>query len=233
MNDYAIVTGASSGLGYCLCEGLLKRGYNLIMIARDEEKLEKSKQALENENADASILVYAGDVSNEEFVESVFSLVTEQQMNIKYVFNCAGVGRFGPAENNTRENIDIALSASLIGLILMSSKAIGLFKENGGVIVNIMSTAALKGNPNESIYCAAKWGARGFTEAIKAATKGTATKVVAVYPGGMNTPFWNPECGQMPNVAKFMNPAEVAEETLSAVSDRKTMYVSELTIDRK
>lgn len=233
MNDYAIVTGASSGLGYCLCEGLLKRGYNLIMIARDEAKLEKSKQALEKENADASILAYAGDVSNEEFVESVFSLATEQQMNIKYVFNCAGVGRFGPAENNTRENIDIALSASLIGLILMSSKAIGLFKENGGVIVNIMSTAALKGNPNESIYCAAKWGARGFTEAIKAATKGTATKVIAVYPGGMNTPFWNPECGQMPNVAKFMNPAEVAEEILSAVSDRKTMYVSELTIDRK
>lgn len=83
------------------------------------------------------------------------------------------------------------------------------------------------------MYCAAKWGARGFTEAIKAATKGTKTKVLGVYPGGMNTDFWSSECGMTPDVTKFMKPEEVAEEIVHAVLEKKSMYVSDLTIDRR
>lgn len=232
MKKIAIVTGGGSGLGFCLGEELLKKQIDVCIIGRKESKLQKAQTELSRTYGNR-IQYFAGDISDESFVKDMYIELEKNSIYVQYLFNCAGTGQFGPAENNNRDMIDIAFNASLIGLILMSSNALRLMKENGGTIVNIMSTAALKGNPNESIYCAAKWGAKGFTEAIKAATKGTKIKVVGVYPGGMNTGFWSPECGMVPDVTKFMNPSEVAEEIISSVIERKTMYVSDLTIDRR
>lgn len=232
MKKIAVVTGGGSGLGYCLNEELLKHGIDVFIIGRQEKKLHETQVKLSGSYGE-KIHYIVGDISDEVFVKKIFSNLKKDNYYIQYLFNCAGTGRFGSAEENSREKIDVAFSASLIGLILMSSNAIKAMKEDGGTIVNIMSTAALKGNPNESVYCAAKWGARGFTEAIKAATKGTKTKVLGVYPGGMNTDFWSPECGMAPDVTKFMNPIEVAEEIVHATLERQSMYVSDLTIDRR
>lgn len=232
MKKIAVVTGGGSGLGFCLSEALLKREMDVYIIGRQKSKLQKAQAELSQIYGN-KIQYIAGDISDEAFVKNMYLGLEKNNNYVQYLFNCAGTGQFGPAEDNNREMIDIAFNASLIGLILMSSHALKLMKESGGTIVNIMSTAALKGNPNESIYCAAKWGAKGFTEAIKAATKGTKTKIVGVYPGGMNTGFWRPECGMVPDVTKFMDPKEVAEEIVSSVLERKTMYVSDLTIDRR
>lgn len=232
MGNLAIVTGGSSGLGFCLSKELLKKGFDLCIIGRNETTLQNAKKELEQEGT-SEVRCFVGDVSDETFVNHFFKEIGKWDFKLKYLFNCAGEGQFGPTEDNTRKQIDIAFSASLIGLMLMSSNALKAMKDSGGTIVNIMSTAALKGNANESVYCAAKWGARGFTEALKAATKGSKVKVVSVYPGGMNTAFWKPECGQMPDVSKFMNPAEVAENIINAVTEKCSMYVSEMVIDRK
>ncbi len=48
----------------------------------------------------------------------------------------------------------------------------------------------MKGNKQEALYCATKWGERGYTESLKATYKGTSVKIIGVYPGGMNTEFW-------------------------------------------
>ena len=232
MKKIAIVTGGGSGLGYSMSEELLRHEIDVCIVGRKEDKLNNAKAKLKSIYGD-KINYIAGDISDEQFVNNLYLDLVGNNNYVQYLFNCAGVGQFGPAEANNRKMIDIAFNASLIGLVLMSSNAIKFMKEDGGTIVNIMSTAALRGNPNESIYCAAKWGARGFTESIKAATKGTQTKVIGVYPGGMNTDFWSPECGMVPDVTKFMNPKEVAEEIVHAVLERKSMYVSDLTIDRR
>ena len=232
MKNIAVVTGGATGLGYCLTEELLKRGHDVCMIGRRENKLAEAKDALTSQYGD-KIQYIVGTISDEDFVTNLYASFEQKEEQVQYLFNCAGTGQFGPVENNTRKMIDIALDASLIGLMLMSSSAVNHMKEAGGMIINIMSTAALKGKPGETVYCAAKWGARGFTEALREAVKGTKTKVVSVYPGGMATEFWSPECGIDMNTSKFMKPAEVACTILDAVLDKETLYVSELTIDRR
>lgn len=233
MNEkIAIVTGGASGLGYALSEELLKNNISVYMIGRNENKLQKVYEKLSEKYA-VSISYMVGDISDELFVQEIFEKLKSEDKTIDYLFNSAGVGRFGSVLENTREKIDEAFRASLIGLILMSSNAVRYMKENGGTIINIMSTASLKGNANESIYCAAKWGARGFTESLKTELKGSNIKVVSVYPGGMQTDFWNEECGMRPDVTKFMLPEEVAEEIVHAILDKKSMYVGELILERK
>jgi short-subunit dehydrogenase len=99
-------------------------------------------------------------------------------------------------------------------------------------IINIMSTSAHIGRPEETIYCAAKFGARGFTEALRAELKGTKRNIIAVYPGGMKTDFWKAP-GQNRNISGFMDPAFVSEKIVNAVLDSKGLSVSDITIVRK
>lgn len=234
MKEIAIVTGGSAGLGYCIAQELITREMDVCLIGRKEQKLQQAQIQLEKKKQKGEIIYFAGDVSDETFVKTIFSELKMEGRHINYLFNNAGVGNFGCAEDNTKDRIDINFNASLTGLILMSSNALKAMKgDNGGTIVNIMSTAALKGNPNESVYCAAKWGAKGFTESIKAETKNSNIKVIGVYPGGLKTGFWSPECGMMPNVATFMEPEEVAEVIVHTVMERNSMYVTDITIDRK
>ncbi|MDD5796487.1 MAG: SDR family NAD(P)-dependent oxidoreductase [Oscillospiraceae bacterium] len=231
MKNIHIITGGGSGLGFAIAKKLTAMGENVAIVGRDINKLSSAKIKIKIDN-NSDILTFSGDISDEKFVNHLFSEITASY-KVVCLYNCAGVGRFGEPENNNIDMINDAISGSLIGLILMSSSAIKYMKDCGGNIINIMSTAALKGNPLESVYCAAKWGARGFTESLKAYTKGSNIKVMGVYPGGMNTDFWNDKCGAKPDTSKFMDADEVAEQIVLSTVKRKSMCVSDITIDRK
>ena len=98
------------------------------------------------------------------------------------------------------------------------------FQNDGGTIVNILSTAALIGKPNESVYCAAKWGARGYTESLKAEAKGTKARIISVAPGGMDTPFWSERR------ADFMDPKDIAAIVVDAIE--RPVGLNEIVINR-
>jgi uncharacterized protein len=118
-------------------------------------------------------------------------------------------------------------------MILLTSEILRITPENEELtIVNIMSTSALYGRDKETIYCAAKWGARGYTEALRTELKGTKRNIIAVYPGGMKTDFYKAS-GQNRDLSGFMNPNEVAEKIVHAVLNSEKLVVSDIIISRK
>jgi NAD(P)-dependent dehydrogenase (short-subunit alcohol dehydrogenase family) len=196
----AIVTGASSGLGRAIAELL---GLRMPVVGVSRRGL--------------------GDASNPETARRAIE-EAERLGAIDILVNCAGVGIFGPAGSYDESAIDRVLDANLKATIVFCDALYPRFKEHGGTIVNVLSTAALIGKPNETVYCAAKWGARGYTEALRAEAKGTKARVISVAPGGMDTPFW-PERRET-----FMDPNEVAAVIVDAI-ERK-VNVTEITITR-
>ena len=194
----AIVTGASSGLGLEIAE-LLAQRMPVVGVSRRDY----------------------GDASDPGTARRAIE-EAERFGPIDLLVNCAGVGIFGPVGFYDEQAIDTVLDANLKSTIVFCNAVFPRMKE--GTIVNVLSTAALIGKPNESVYCAAKWGARGYTEALRAEAKNTKVRVVSVAPGGMDTPFW-PE-----RRANFMDPREVAEVIVDAI-DRK-VNVTELVIQR-
>jgi short-subunit dehydrogenase len=143
------------------------------------------------------------------------------------------MGLFTKAHNSTSALIDTIFEANLKGMILLTSEILRLAPEDEELtIVNIMSTSALLGRAEETIYCAAKWGARGYTEALRTELKGTKRNIIAVYPGGMRTSFWDIP-GQNRDISSFMDPAEVAEKIVNAVIVTDKMFVTDITINRK
>jgi short-subunit dehydrogenase len=223
----AIITGASTGLGFELSVRLAAEGYFVIGVARHQPQ---DSRWIKLEKAGCVRFVEA-DVSDQETVSEVISIATESG-NYSLLINCAGQGVFGAADSYSAQDVSDVLSANLIGLILFCTKSLPAFVSTSGTIVNIMSTASQVGRANETIYCAAKWGARGYTEALRIELKGKPVRIFAVYPGGMKTPFWQKAKGHNVNPEKFMDPAEVADELVFALRQKRTLQVTDIFLNR-
>ena len=228
MKTITIITGGHSGLGLEIAKIISMEG-NVCVVGRDVGKLRISKEIISKE-AKGDIVTYKADVSDENQVKDLF--IHLSNYNICKVINCAGVGRFGAPENINTEMVIEQINSNLLSVIYMSANAINHMKDTGGTIVTILSTAALKGNPLESIYCATKWGAKGYCESLKTAYKGSNIKIITVCPGGINTGFWTDDCGLNPNTSKFMNPEELAQVICFNIADKNTLMCSEIVIDK-
>jgi short-subunit dehydrogenase len=233
MKKISIISGGSSGLGLEISALLSARRKNILILGRNSEKLDKAVQRLENQTKKNSVCSLVCNIGNESDVLNVCSYLAENQYETEYLYNNAGIGLFAPADSSGSELIDKVFEANVKGMILLTSAILRVTPgEEELTIINIMSTSANIGRAEETIYCAAKFGARGFTEALRAELKGTKRNIIAVYPGGMKTDFWNAP-GQNRNISGFMDPAMVAEKIVNAVLDSKGMMVSDITINRK
>mgnify|MGYP001254018727 CR=1 FL=1 len=106
--------------------------------------------------------------------------------------NNAGLARHRPIPDYTEAEIDLMLAVNLKGTILGSQAALrAMAPRRRGHIVNIVSTASLRGVPTETVYCAAKWGARGFTQGLREEAAPFGVRVTALLPGGVDTAFWD------------------------------------------
>jgi NADP-dependent 3-hydroxy acid dehydrogenase YdfG len=116
------------------------------------------------------------------------------------------------------------LAVNLKGVILGSQAALRVMApRRRGYIVNIASTASLRGVPTETVYCAAKWGVRGFTQGLREEAAANDVRVTAVLPGGVDTPFWQDALpGRATDSRNFLRAADVAEAVvaLARMDDR-------------
>ncbi|HEX6098110.1 MAG TPA: SDR family oxidoreductase [Thermoanaerobaculia bacterium] len=201
----AIVTGGTSGLGAAIVARLRERGTHVVTVSRREE-------------ADVQ-----GDASHEDTVARAVA-AAEALGDITLLVNCAGVGIFGAAGSYDEHDVRRIIDANLVAMILFCDELFPRFTRDGGTIVNVLSTAALASRPGESVYSAAKWGARGYTDVLKAEARGTKARVISVAPGGMQTPFWSHER------EGFMDAKEIAAVIVSALD--APVNVSSIVIER-
>lgn len=227
MNKISIITGGSSGLGKAIAKLLVEQGETVCIIARNENKINDVVEEL-----GANALGYAGDLIDEQFVYKVFDDLTQKGYYVDHLYNVAGVGIYNEPQNVHSEEVVKTMNSNIIGLIVVSSEACRRMTD-GGTIINVGSTASLKGNANESVYCASKWAVRGYTEALQAYYKKKNIHIIGVYPGGMNTPFWAEDEVIKPDTSKFMDPMEVAQMIVSNVAERRSLYNSMMVIDRR
>lgn len=222
-----IITGGTSGLGLELVKQCIDRRLYVCNLARNKEKMKELSISF-NENYKGFI----GDVSDEEFVTNSIKEISKLG-NIKYLINNAEKACFKSPSQYTKIDIDLSLTG-LKGMILCSTETLKAKNESDLKIINVMSSAALKGNKQEALYCATKWGERGYTESLKVAYKGTSVKIIGVYPGGMNTEFWNDSRDYVTEEksSSFMNPKDVAKVILDNVMNYENLNVADIIIER-
>lgn len=227
MNEIIIITGGASGLGLELVKQSLKKGLIVCNIDKDIEKMNK----LDNDFKE-NYKGFCGDISNEEFITNTINEI-KNMGNIKVLINNAGEPSFKIPTEYTKEDIDKCFKG-LQGMIITSTQVLKAKEEKDMKIVNIMSSAALRGNKQESVYCATKWGERGYTESLKVAYKGTSVKVIGVYPGGINTNFYKDSRDYVSEEKQntFMKPSEVANTILENIFSSNNLTVADIIIER-
>jgi short-subunit dehydrogenase len=233
MKKISVISGGSGGLGLAIAEMLVKSGKNILILGRNREKLTRAAKRLIRMSGDTHVSTMVCNIGNETDIRKTGKFLHDHKIIPEYLFNNAGRGLTEPAETSDSEMIDKVFEANLKGLILLTSEILRITPEKEELtIVNIMSTSALYGRNQETIYCAAKWGARGYTEALRSELKGTKRNIIAVYPGGMKTDFWKIQ-GQERDISGFMDPKDVAERIVNDVLAKDKLLVTDITINRR
>lgn len=223
-----VITGAGSGLGASLAKKYSELGYHVCLLGRTESKLDRTAKLLSGPYS-----IFPVDVSSKEDVTQVMKQIKEEVGPIDILINNAGVGYFDVAENLSEKAVHDMIDINLKGTIFCTQEVLPAMKNrNAGTIVNVASTAGIEGKVNETVYCASKFGARGFTEALAVELQDTQIRVFGAYMGGMKSEFWDgiyePE-----QIKDLMDTDDVADIIIANAKQRKFLTVTEVIIKNK
>ncbi len=224
----ALITGAGQGLGAAICHRLAQDG--MIVVATDVR--EDAAASTAGSLRDAGLRAHAQrlDVCDEASVHQAVEDIEHEHGRLDVVINNAGIDYTLPIEELATGQWDSVMAVNLRGPYLVSKAAFpALRRQQGGAIVNIVSTAAKRAWPNASVYHASKWGLLGFSHALHAEARPLGIKVTAVVSGGMRTPFI---LDRFPEVdpSTLQDPANVAETVAFVLKQPAETVIPEVMV---
>jgi 3-oxoacyl-[acyl-carrier protein] reductase len=200
----ALVTGGSSGIGFSIAKSLIDAGTRVAITGRDEKKLYKAAESL-------SAVAIRADVSNEADVQRTLREVLQAFGHLDILVNNAGFGVFKKLVDMDKTSFDAVFATNVTGTMLMGREAAKHFiQRNGGNIVNICSTASLRGAPNGTAYYASKFALRGMTECWRGELRQHNIRVFLVNPSEVLTNF-----GSVAEFSQKENPTKLRGEDIA------------------
>ena len=183
MPKFAVITGASSGIGAEFARQLSARGYNLLLVARRADRLEKLSDQLTT-----VCEIFTADLSKKS--ECLRLVKALEGRRVDLFINNAGFGAFGPASDMDEAMLKKMIRLNVMALTSLSLRMARRMKREGrGRIMNVASTAAFQPCPYLGVYGATKSYVLSFTESLAEELKGSGVTVTAFCPGPTRTQF--------------------------------------------
>ncbi|WNY24235.1 NADP-dependent 3-hydroxy acid dehydrogenase YdfG [Methanimicrococcus hongohii] len=187
--DTVLITGATGGIGSELSKIFAQRGYDLVLTARSEEKLNVLKNELE-ETYSNHIFIIAADLAKPDGINLVFNEIDLADIQIDILVNNAGFGDYGRFADADWEKQEEMIQVNILALMQMTKRFLPpMIHRKEGKILNIASVAAFAPGPYMSVYYASKAFVLSFSEAIATELKNSGVTVTAVCPGPTTTGF--------------------------------------------
>jgi NAD(P)-dependent dehydrogenase (short-subunit alcohol dehydrogenase family) len=186
----ALVTGASSGIGYAIARALAEDGYGVTVSARRPEKLEEAAKALADEGLDVRSV--PANMSEEDDIRSLAESHRDHFGRLDVLVNNAGIGIGGEIAEAETKKLDLQLDVNLRGVYLMSREAIPALREAGretgkALVINISSIAGKFGQPWLAAYSATKAAVVGLSQSMQGELGSDGVKITAFCPGFVAT----------------------------------------------
>ncbi len=188
MNKIALITGASSGIGYATALELAKNGFDLVLCGRRQENLDKLKLEI---GLKVRSVILTFDVSDFSQVETAFNSLSSDWKNIDVLINNAGnahgLGSIQDGDLNDWENM---IGSNIKGILYVSKKVIPIMVERQkGHIVNLSSVAGKTTYENGAVYCATKKSVEALSEGMRLDLTKEGIKITNIAPGAVETEF--------------------------------------------
>jgi len=220
-----LVTGGSAGIGKATAKMLTEKKGRVAITGRDKSKLEKTANELN------AFPIHA-DVAKESDVNKSYDLLLGEFGKLDCLINNAGIGGgwkeiTGLDMKAFRKVYDV----NVFGAAMMGSKAAQLFKkQNYGNIVNIASTAALKGYASGTVYASSKFALRGMTQCWQADLRKYNVRVILVNPSEVITAFGSTERTEREEVSNKLRGKEIAHTIVSTLEMDDRGFIPEVTV---
>jgi len=187
---YALVTGASSGMGYEYAKLFAKDGKNIVVLARSRDKLEGLKTDLEKEHG-TKVMVLVKDLTDPKAPQEVFSELEKAGINIDVLVNNAGYDVYGLFSGTDWQKEAEMIQVNILALTQLTKLFLKKMLQNkSGRILNISSGVGFMPCPWSSVYGGTKRYVLGFSNAIAHELKGTGVSVTCFCPSNTKTLFW-------------------------------------------
>jgi short-subunit dehydrogenase len=184
----ALITGASTGIGAVYADRLAKRGYDLILVARSQEKL--SEVAARLKTIGRRIETIPADLTSKEDVQRVAERLSTDP-SITALVNNAGTASVGKLLDSKIEELETMIDLNVTALTRLALAALpGFVARKNGLLINIASVVALAPELLNGTYSGTKAYVVNFTQALKKEVEGKGVTVQAVLPGATATPLW-------------------------------------------
>lgn len=205
-NAAALVTGGSSGIGRAIAQVLAASGARVAITGRDPDRLDEAARAL-------GVFAVRADVSKEADVLRTYREVLGKFRGLDILVNNAGFGVFKPLAEFDLAEFEAVFATNVTGAMLMAREAAKHFiLRRRGNVVNIASTAALRGAPNGTAYYASKFALRGMTECWRAELRKHNIRVFLINPSEVLTNFFTTS-----GLPQKENPTKLRAEEIASI----------------
>ena len=218
-----LVTGSSDGIGRSITLSLLKSGAKVIGLARDHSKFNPETK---------NYIKYKTDFSNEEILLNTIAKIIKEHKDLDCLVSNAGFGKFGTLETFSTKEISNFIFTNLTSHMILTNKILPHLKKiRKGNIIFIGSESALKGGKNGSLYSAAKFGLRGFSQSIREESCSKNIHVSLINPGMVRTSFFN-NLDFMPGEDKSnaIEPDDIGKIIIDILSTRNGSVIEEINL---
>lgn len=228
-HQYALITGATEGIGYELAKLFARDGYNLVIIARSQNEL--NSVAYELEQYGIEVITSSRDLFIKEEVFGLCEELEQKDIDIHILVNNAGQGIYGLFKDTDLDReLDIIHLNINAAIILTKHFLHKMLLRNEGKILNLASIASKTPGPWQSVYHATKAFILSFSEALRSELEGTNITVTALMPGPTDTDFFNKADMNASKVVQdkdsLADPAAVAKDGYNALMNNKDKVVS-------
>lgn len=223
----AVVSGGGSGIGREIALELARRGYSLALLGRRSGPLEETLAAAGGAGPKDGLALVC-DVRDAGSIDSAARRIEERWGAATVVVPAAGVVSLAPLDETSPERFRDMIETNLTGTFLLLHALLpGMKRQGSGRIFPILSTAARRGFPGWSAYCASKWGLAGLVAALREELRGSGVRLTAVYPGATDSPLWDDLPGDW-NRSLMVPAREVARALATALDADPSTLIEEI-----
>ena len=225
----ALITGASTGIGATYADRLARRGYDLILVSRNQAALEQLAARL-TADAGVSVRVLASDLTVGADLRRVEAVLRDDP-SITVLINNAGAATLGALATADIERLDREIQLNIVAPTRLSRAVLpGFIARNRGTLINIASVMSQMVQPGNSVYGGTKAYLLHFSEVLAAELRASAIRVQAVLPGATATGLWNGSGVELKDLPGeiVMNVGDMVDAALSGLDQGEAITIPSL-----
>lgn len=210
---YALITGASSGIGKTTAIAFAQQGIYPVLVSRNQAKLAEVAQQISEFGVEAKICPV--DLAEVETVKAAITAIVDEIGAIDILVNNAGMGYTGSVAEMPLVDWQQVMNLNLTSVFQCIQGVLpGMRQRQQGTIINVVSIAGHQTFPDWGAYCVSKFGVLALTKTLAAEERSNGIRVVAISPGSVNTPIWDTKTVKADFNRSLMLTPEIVAQTI-------------------